>query len=255
MKRPKTYSHIGRNIGIALLLSCSLTACGAAERLAQVGKEPQLTAIQNPQLKPEYQPISMPMPAPKVAQRQPNSLWDSNRQTFFKDQRAADVGDILTVMIEIKDKAELDNETSRTRQSGENAGVNSLLGYEGSLGAILPEAVNPASLVGLDADSTHTGSGQIDREEKIAVKLAAIVTQILPNGNFAIEGSQEVRVNFEKRILNVAGVIRPQDISISNTINYEQIAEARIAYGGEGQITDVQQPRYGQQVYDILFPF
>lgn len=92
-------------------------------------------------------------------------------------------------------------------------------------------------------------------KKKITVKLAAIVTQILPNGNFAIEGSQEVRVNYEKRILKVAGVIRPQDVSISNTINYEQIAEARIAYGGEGQITDVQQPRYGQQVYDILFPF
>ncbi|MBU0858636.1 MAG: flagellar basal body L-ring protein FlgH [Alphaproteobacteria bacterium] len=251
MKQYQTY----KNIGFALLVSCSLTACGAGERLANVGKEPQLTAIQNPQLKPDYQPISMPMPAPKVANRQPNSLWDSNRQAFFKDQRAADVGDILTVLIEIQDKAELDNESTRSRSSGENAGVDGLLGYEGSLGAILPEAVNPANLVGVDSDSNHTGSGAIDREEKIEVKLAALVTQILPNGNFAIEGSQEVRVNFEKRILKVAGVIRPQDISIGNTIAYEQIAEARIAYGGEGQITDVQQPRYGQQVYDILFPF
>jgi flagellar L-ring protein precursor FlgH len=251
MTNYKTY----KNLGFALLLSCSLTACGAGERLANVGKEPQLTAIQNPQLKPDYQPISMPMPAPKVANRQPNSLWDSNRQAFFKDQRAADVGDILTVLIEIEDKAELDNESTRSRQSGENAGIDGLLGYEGSLGAILPDAVDPTNLVGVDSDSNHTGSGAIDREEKIEVKLAALVTQILPNGNFAIEGSQEVRVNFEKRILKVAGVIRPQDISIGNTIAYEQIAEARIAYGGEGQITDVQQPRYGQQVYDILFPF
>lgn len=244
-----------KTIGLSLLLGCSLSACGAGERLANVGKEPQLTAIQNPQLRADYQPISMPMPAPKVASRQPNSLWDSNRQTFFKDQRAADVGDILTVLIEIKDKAELDNTSSRSRNSGENAGVTGLMGYEGSLGAILPEAVNPANLIGMDSDSNHKGSGTIDREEKIQVKLAAIVTQILPNGNFAIEGSQEVRVNYEKRILKVAGVIRPQDISINNTIPYEQVAEARIAYGGEGQITDVQQPRYGQQVYDILFPF
>lgn len=244
-----------KKIGFALLLSCSLTACGAGERLANVGKEPQLSAIQNPQLREDYQPISMPMPAPKVAHREANSLWDSNRQTFFKDQRAADVGDILTVLIEIKDKAELDNSSARSRASGENAGISGLLGYEGSLGAVLPEAVNPANLIGLDSDSNHSGSGTIDREEKIQVKLAAIVTQILPNGNFAIEGSQEVRVNFEKRILKVAGVIRPQDISIDNTIPYERVAEARIAYGGQGQITDVQQPRYGQQVYDILFPF
>lgn len=251
MKKQKIY----RNIGLSLLVSCSLTACGAAERLANVGQAPQMTAVENPQLKEDYKPISMPMPAPKVAQRQPNSLWDSNRQAFFKDQRAADVGDILTVMIEIKDKAELDNESTRTRNSGENAGINGMLGYEGALGAVLPEAVNPASLVGLDSDSNHTGAGAIDREEKITVKLAALITQVLPNGNLAIEGSQEVRVNFEKRILNVAGVIRPQDVSINNTVSYDQIAEARISYGGEGQITDVQQPRYGQQVYDILFPF
>lgn len=249
------HQHVYSKIALSLLVSCSLTACGAAERLASVGQAPQLTAVENPQLREDYKPISMPMPAPKVAHRQPNSLWDSNRQTFFNDQRAADVGDILTVLIEIQDKAELDNESTRTRNSGENAGIDGLLGYEGSLGSVLPEAVNPANLVGLDSDSNHTGAGAIDREEKITVKLAALVTQVLPNGNLAIEGSQEVRVNFEKRILNVAGVIRPQDVSISNTVSYDQIAEARISYGGEGQITDVQQPRYGQQVYDILFPF
>jgi flagellar L-ring protein precursor FlgH len=240
---------------MALAVCTSLSACGAADRLANVGKAPELTAVENPQLKPDYKPVSMPMPAPKMTERQPNSLWDSNRQTFFKDQRAADVGDILTVMIEIADKAELDNETERTRQSGEAAGLPAFLGVESQLSKVLPEAVDPSNLTNLSADSTHTGSGSIDREEKIEVKLAAIVTQILPNGNFVIQGSQEVRVNFEKRMLNVSGVIRPQDISINNTINYDQIAEARIAYGGQGQITDVQQPRYGQQVYDILFPF
>ena len=244
-----------RKIGLSLLVATALSGCGAAERLANVGAAPEMTAVENPQLKEDYKPISMPMPAPKIAQRQPNSLWDSNRQTFFKDQRAAEVGDILTVLIEIQDKAELDNESTRTRSSGENAGIDGLLGYEGALGAVLPDAVDPTNLVGVDADSTHSGSGEIDREEKIEVKLAALITQVLPNGNFAIEGSQEVRVNFEKRILNVAGVIRPQDVSINNTVSYDQIAEARISYGGEGQMTDVQQPRYGQQVYDILFPF
>ncbi|MBI4031187.1 MAG: flagellar basal body L-ring protein FlgH [Proteobacteria bacterium] len=249
----KTASY--KNTALAILLGCALSGCGAAERLANVGKAPELAKIENPQLRQDYAPISMPMPAPKVALRQPNSLWDSNRQAFFKDQRASNIGDILTVLIEIQDKAELDNESERKRASSEDAGLGNLLGYENSLGAILPETVDNNNLIGMDADSSHNGSGSIDREEKIEVKLAALVTQILPNGNFVINGSQEVRVNFEKRILTVDGVIRPQDVSTNNTVNYDQIAEARISYGGEGQITDVQQPRYGQQVYDILFPF
>lgn len=249
----KTASY--KNTALAILMGITLGGCGAAERLANVGKAPELAKIENPQLRQDYAPISMPMPAPKVALRQPNSLWDSNRQAFFKDQRASNVGDILTVLIEIQDKAELDNESERKRASSEDAGLGNLLGYENSLGAILPETVDNNNLIGMDADSSHNGSGSIDREEKIEVKLAALVTQILPNGNFVINGSQEVRVNFEKRILTVDGVIRPQDVSTNNTVNYDQIAEARISYGGEGQITDVQQPRYGQQVYDILFPF
>lgn len=244
-----------KNTTLAVLMGLALGGCGAAERLANVGKTPELAKIENPQLRQDYAPISMPMPAPKAALRQPNSLWDSNRQAFFKDQRASNVGDILTVLIEIQDKAELDNESERKRASSEDAGLGNLLGYEDSLGAILPETVDNNNLIGMDADSNHNGSGSIDREEKIEVKLAALVTQILPNGNFVINGSQEVRVNFEKRILTVDGVIRPQDVSTNNTVNYDQIAEARISYGGEGQITDVQQPRYGQQVYDILFPF
>lgn len=249
MTRIKTYPAL-------MMMVLMLGGCGSvADRIANIGQPPDMSKIENPHLQPDYKPVSMPMPAPKLAQRQPNSLWDSNRQTFFKDQRAADVGDILTVLIEIQDKAELDNETERTRDNGEGAQASALLGLEGSLNRVLPESVNPAKLADLSSTSNSKGSGTIDREEKIEVKLAALVTQILPNGNFVINGSQEVRVNFEKRILNVQGVIRPQDISIGNTINYDQIAEARIAYGGEGQITDVQQPRYGQQLYDIVFPF
>ena len=255
MEKSIAYKKFSR-LTLTLLSACSLTACSnTMDRLANLGKAPDLAPIENPQLKQDYKPVNMPMPAPKIATRQPNSLWDSNRQTFFKDQRAADVGDILTVLIEIKDKAELDNETERKRESGENAGVDNLLGIESHLAQVLPQAVDPANLVGMDSDSTHKGTGTIDREEKIEMKLAATITQILPNGNFVITGKQEVRVNFEKRILNVEGVIRPQDVSTNNTITYDQIAEARISYGGEGQITDMQQPRYGQQLYDVIFPF
>lgn len=244
-----------RNFAFLLLGGCALSACGAGERLANVGQPPPMTKIENPQLKPDYQPISLPMPAPRVAAQQPNSLWDTNRKGFFKDQRAGQVGDILTVMIQINDTAEFDNQTRRSRNAGEGAGMSNFLGYEQALSRVLPEAVDNQNLIGFDANSTHQGRGNTEREEKVKVKLAALITQTLPNGNLAIHGRQEVRVNFEKRILQIDGVIRPEDISIHNTIEYDQIAEARIVYGGQGQLTDVQQPRYGQQVYDILFPF
>jgi flagellar L-ring protein precursor FlgH len=242
---------------LLILTACAaLTACGsAADRIANIGNAPQMSTIDNPTLQKDYQPVSLPMPAPQNVIKEPNSLWASDRQTFFKDQRAAAVGDLITVVMVMKDKAELDNETERTRESEENAGLSSLLGYEQALDQVLPEAVDNNALVGGGAESLHKGSGTIDREEKIELKLAALITQILPNGNMVIHGSQEVRVNFEKRILNVDGVIRPEDITIDNTVSYEKIAEARIIYGGEGQITDVQQPRYGQQLYDVIFPF
>ena len=240
---------------LVLLLGASLSACSAGERLANVGQPPGMTPIVNPQTQPDYKPVSMPMPAPEVAMQQPNSLWQSNRKGFFKDQRAGNIGDILTVLIEIDDEADLENKTNRSRSANESAGLDNLLGYEASLAQILPEAIDNTALVGAGSDSSHSGNGKIERDESISMKVAATITQILPNGNLVIQGNQEVRVNFEKRILNVAGIIRPEDISIENSISYEKIAEARIIYGGEGQITDVQQPRYGQQVYDILFPF
>ncbi|MCB1531632.1 MAG: flagellar basal body L-ring protein FlgH [Alphaproteobacteria bacterium] len=242
-------------ISSTLLLCASLTACGAGERLANIGKAPETTAIANPVTQADYQPVSLPMPAPKNVVKQRNSLWASDRQTFFKDQRANDVGDIITVMIDIKDEAQLDNESERTRNSTEDASLSALLGLEASLDRVFPQAIDPTNLVEADGASRHNGSGSIEREEDVKVKLAAIVTQILPNGNMVIHGNQEVVVNFEKRILGINGVIRPEDITIDNTISYEKIAEARIAYGGEGQITDVQQPRYGQQLYDVIFPF
>ena len=129
------------------------------------------------------------------------------------------------------------------------------MGYESSLSRVLPEAILPGSLIDLDSKTSNEGLGTIERDETIELKIAATVSQKLPNGNLVIHGRQEVRVNYETRDLQIAGVIRPEDISSSNTISYEKIAEARIAYGGRGQITDVQQPRYGTQVIDILFPF
>lgn len=246
-----TYKRLLISISASLLL----TACGAADRISNIGNPPELSEISNPVTQEGYKPVSLPMPMPKQSIAQNNSLWAADRQTFFKDQRANDVGDIITVVIEIADKAELDNETERTRSSTEGANVSAALGYEQSLNQVLPEAVDPTNLVQGGSQSTYTGEGTIDREEEIEVQLAALISQILPNGNMVIFGRQEVVVNFEKRLLQIDGVIRPEDISVQNTISYEKIAEARITYGGEGQITDVQQPRYGQQLYDVIFPF
>ena len=233
----------------------SLSACGASERLKNVGKVPEVDPITNPAERSSVQTVSMPMPPVEIVKKEQNSLWASNRSTFFKDQRASNIGDILTVMIDIDDEAELENESERSRSSNEDAGFNGLFGLETQLTKVLPTGTTGENLVGVDSTSRSRGSGSTEREEEVRMTLAATITQILPNGNMVIQGRQEVRVNYEKRILELAGIIRPEDITTENLISYDKIAEARISYGGKGQITDVQQPRYGQQVFDVLFPF
>lgn len=247
-------SHYVR-LAVPAMIALAVSGCGIPERLADVGKPPTLSKIEDPTQKAGYQPVSLPMPSPDVVQYQPNSLWRNGARAFFKDQRAARVGDILTVLINIKDQATLDNSTSRSRANTEDSNLSNFLGLEGSLNRVLPETVDPANLTKFGSNSANTGKGSIDRKEELDLKVAAVVAQVLPNGNLVIEGRQQVRVNFELRELQISGVLRPEDIKSDNTINYEQIAEARLSYGGKGHISDVQQPRYGQQVYDIIFPF
>ncbi len=251
---PRNTPGLGRALALAFL-GLSLAGCNALTRLSQIGQEPPLARIENPSALHGSQPVSMPMPAPVTSDRQANSLWRPGSRAFLKDQRAADIGDILTVIIEIEDEAKLSNTTERSRTAAEDASASSLLGYEASLSAVLPTAIDPTNLIDLDSTSNTQGSGSVNRDEEIKLRIAALVTQVLPNGNLVIAGRQEVRVNFEVRELQVVGMIRPEDITTTNTIFYDQIAEARIAYGGRGQITDVQQARYGQQIYDILWPF
>jgi flagellar L-ring protein precursor FlgH len=224
----------------ALVALLAVSGCDMADRLANVGSEPELSVITNPGAGPN---------------RHPNSLWRPGSRAFFKDQRASQVGDILTVVIDIDDNATISNTTQRTRDNSEDASAGNFLGFESQLDRIFPDAIDPNSLIDLDSDSLSQGAGSVDRDEAINLRIAGLVTQVLPNGNYVIAGRQEVRVNFEVRELLVAGIIRPEDLTSQNTINYDQIAEARISYGGRGQITDVQQPRYGQQVYDIIWPF
>ncbi len=230
----------------------ALGACSAAERLAQIGKPPALSAIENPTAQEGYRPVVMPMPQPEIVSYKPNSLFRDGARGFFKDQRARRIGDILTVKITIADKAQIDNQTTRVRKSVNSAGVGGVLGS--IFNAVAPD-IAAATAIDVNSGVNDAGNGSVNRSETLETEVAAVITQVLPNGNLVIEGRQEVRVNFEVRDLIIAGIVRPEDIAADNTIASSKIAEARIAYGGRGQITDVQQPRYGQQVLDAILPF
>jgi flagellar L-ring protein precursor FlgH len=238
---------------VSVAVSASLLAgCAALDRIAILGEPPPLSSIDNPTTQPGYKPVHMPMPTPQPASYSPNSLWRNGSRAFFKDQRAHQVGDILTVKVKFADKATLENETSRSRKNTENSGIDDFFGK--SKVPIMNTPV-PTRIFKADSDASSDGKGSIDRKEELSTNVAAVITQLLPNGNLVVEGRQEVRINFEVRELIVAGIVRPEDVESDNTIDSTKIAQARIAYGGRGQITDVQQPRYGQQVLDVLLPF
>ena len=231
-----------------------LGGCASMDQLSRVGEAPRLSAIENPTAQPGYKAVNMPMPEIVPASYQPNSLFSNQAKGFFKDQRAHRIGDILTVMVTIDDSAQISNATTRKRSSGNEANVGT------SLGSVFGKKIPGVDLdatggISTGGSMTDGGTGSVNRKESLQTNVAVVVTQVLPNGNLVIEGRQEVRVNFEVRDLIVAGIVRPEDIQSDNTIVSEKIAEARIAYGGRGQITDVQQPRYGQQIADAILPF
>ena len=246
--------RINRIILTTALLSLAAAAggCSSIDRLSQIGERPRLTEIENPTTQPGYKPVQMPMPKPELASYNANSLWRNGSRAFFKDQRAARIGDLLTVTVNITDKANIANETQRSRSSKEDSGITNFIGAQTITQA---NKILPGRILTTDSTASSDGKGSVNRQEALQTNVAAVVTQVLPNGNLVVEGKQEIRVNFEIRELIVAGIVRPEDIQSDNTIDSSKIAQARIAYGGRGQITDVQQPRYGQQVMDVLLPF
>ncbi|WP_421759583.1 flagellar basal body L-ring protein FlgH [Devosia sp.] len=231
-----------------------LAGCATIDKLASVGEAPKLTAIADPTAQQGYRPVQMPMPEVVPVSYQANSLFSTDARGFFKDQRAHKVGDILTVTVTIDDSAKISNTTDRSRSSSSEGSVGGVLGsiFGGKVPLADVEASGKLSTEGALADS---GTGSVNRKESLETQVAVVVTQVLPNGNLVIEGHQEVRVNFEVRDMIVAGIVRPEDVQSDNTIASSKIAEARISYGGRGQITDVQQPRYGQQIADAILPF
>lgn len=257
-------------IAAAAGLAVTLGACGNLNRLGDIGSAPSMTGIDNPTEKRDYRPVSLPMPSPEVTPRHANSLWRPGARQFFKDPRATRVGDILTVNINIQERAQLQNTTTTSRDNSEGQGLPNFLGWESArdgAGGVINQAgapsalnkifrnVDPENMVTMNSQSSVNGQGSVNRQEQITLNVAALVTQVLPNGNLVVQGRQEVRVNNEVRELMIQGIVRPEDITATNTVVHTQMAEARISYGGRGQLTDVQQGRWGQQVYDILFPF
>jgi flagellar L-ring protein precursor FlgH len=241
-------------IAALMLLPALLAGCSTMNQLASVGEAPKLTAIADPTAQAGYRPVSMPMPELQAASYQPNSLFSSEARGFFKDQRAHKIGDILTVLVTIDDSAQISNSTDRSRTSSSESSVGGVLGS--IFGGKVPLAdVEASGKVKTAGDLADGGSGSVNRKENLETQVAVVVTQVLPNGNLVIEGRQEVRVNYEVRDMIVAGVVRPEDVQSDNTVPSSKIAEARISYGGRGQITAVQQPRYGQQVVDAIMPF
>lgn len=247
-----------KRLMIVLALSALVAGC---DRLAGVGQPPAFSPVGDPvrpaagAVSPARAALAVP-PAPQPRARYSrSSLWNAGPASLLGDRRAQSRGDILTVVIEIDEEAEISNSTSRSRTGSENLAVPQLLGIPQVLDRRLPEGATSAQLADLSSSSSSTGDGSVSREEEIALRIAATVVDVLPNGHLVIQGDQEVRVNFELRDLQVVGIVRPEDISRRNEISYDKIASARIAYGGRGQITDVQQPRYGQQITDIILPF
>jgi flagellar L-ring protein precursor FlgH len=236
---------------VLLAMAATLAGCGTLDRLSTVGRDPPMTPTADPTKDPKWRPVSMPMPAGQPSPNQANALWRSGSRAFFKDQRAAQVGDIVTVLVNMNDAANLKNVTTATRTGSESAGIPNFFGLE----AMLPKAVDPSKLVSASSTNSNIGTGQIQRNEAVTLRLAGIVTQMLPNGNLVVAASQEFMVNAELRELRVTGVIRPQDIASDNTVHHDRMAEARIAYGGKGQLTDLQRARWGQQMMDIISPF
>ena len=243
---------------VSMMLALVILA-GCVPQLDSFGRPPEITApgAARPEIEPPVpQRVALaPPPPPASTVTRTGSLWQSGPKSLFGDRRARRVGDILTVVIEIEDEAEITNSPSRNRNGSDQVSVGGFFGLTGIADTILPggNVLNPG--VEATGTSSSAGDGQITREETITLRLAATVVNVLPNGHLQIRGSQEVRVNFELRDLQIAGIVRPEDISRRNVITYDKIADARIAYGGRGQLTDVQQPRYGQQIVEVISPF
>ena len=227
----------------AILFAAAVSGCA---NLDDIGREPKLSAVGDG-IAPQNAPESMST----FAGREPThrgSLWDNRSGDLFRDQRAARIGDLLTINISINDRANLGNSTDRSKDAKIKSTFDFLLGAFGL-------SRSGKGAFDIESNSSSSGKGNINRSEKVQLSIAGVVVDVLPIGNLVISGSQEIRVDYELRKLTIAGIVRPRDISKENMIAYDKIAEARVSYGGSGRLSEVQQPGVGQQIYDRIKPF
>ena len=231
----------------ALLSFAPLAACSTLPQ--EIGRAPSLSPVGSGLASPaEDKEATAELPLRMHSQAPLRSM------DLYNDQRISKVGDIVTVTISINDKATFGNSTDRSQTA--KTGFNWTWQFSPPTTTSSGGSGSPLNLNNnVNSTSSAEGKGNIDRSEQIQLSVPAVVTQVLPNGNMMIRGSQEVRVNFELRQLSVAGIVNPEDISRTNTIAYDRVAEARISYGGRGRLSEVQQPSYGQQIYDAVKPF
>lgn len=230
------------------LLASALCSCGALDRIENIGSAPKLSPLGNP----ADSKLVAEIPKLPPITHDDNSLWQPNAKSFFSDPRASRVGDVITVNVTVADSAAMQDSTSNSRTNSDTASMGNFFGLENIM---THNGLTPGNLVNMGSANSNVGSGSINRQESINMTMAALVAQVLPNGNLVIQGHQQVRVNNEMRDMQVSGIVRREDITQENTVNLSQIAEARISYGGQGTVSNMQQPRYGSQLFDILMPW
>ncbi len=252
MRKRPICNAIANAFAAAIAVAGGLLLSGCAARFDEIGRAPAMSPVGQGM---RVQTASIIAP-PRAKVRPANySLWPEGKESMFHDQRARAPGDVITVLIQINDQATLDNFTRRSRKAGVKGGLSADFNLESKMtDTPVSKSFTTKGSLGADTNSTFNGKGSIGRAEKINLAIAAVITRVLPNGNFVISGSQEVRVNNEMRVLRVAGIVRPEDISQNNSVRYDRIAEARISYGGRGRISEVQQPGWGQQILDLINP-
>ncbi|CUX81612.1 MAG: flagellar L-ring protein precursor FlgH [Roseibaca calidilacus] len=234
------------------LMCLPLLAC---EPLSQVGRAPDFTAPEDGFEHAALYRVPLPDESVVDTPKDRASLWSAGERSLLGDRRASSPGDILTVVIEIDDSAQMSNTTARGRSGSNSMAGPSLFGIPEAIDRNLPGGLSLAAGIETQGGTEFSGSGSVSRNEQLTLRVASTVVERLPNDILRIEGRQEVRVNHELRELLVTGYVRPADISRQNEIGYDKIANARISYGGRGILSGVQQPRYGSQILEIITPF
>ncbi len=187
--------------------------------------------------------------------REQGSLWQNGNRSMFSDQKARDVGDIVTVIISESASASKQASTSTDRSSSISASISNLFGLENSSAFTGDDPISLSNLINAETNNGFDGSGSTTRKEDLKAYLTTQVVGRYPNGQLKIRGGKEVMVNSEVQMIYLTGIIRPVDITAANTVNSAKILNARISYTGKGAISDKQKPGWGARIFDNVWPF